>query len=191
MGPIWGRQDPDGPYVGPMNFAIWAVVSQHKGPLKQNFHYFLIINLYKLLNKPSRSQWNKSSQCPHYSNAYDVLYYTPMGKLWVIFCAKHFYMAICREFSRLSHMPRSIAIYHTIEWYISQFNWPDCYTWGCPLDLVNGCPQLDKGFLVCEYDQVPVEWSGQPLDMRVPFYYRKSQLGFYEKVWNEIRWWKI
>ena len=23
MGPIWGRQDPDGPRVGPMNFAIW------------------------------------------------------------------------------------------------------------------------------------------------------------------------
>ena len=25
MGPIWGRQDPDGPLVGPMNFAIWVV----------------------------------------------------------------------------------------------------------------------------------------------------------------------
>ena len=25
MGPIWGRQDPDGPHVGPMNFAIWDV----------------------------------------------------------------------------------------------------------------------------------------------------------------------
>ena len=25
MGPIWGRQDPDGPHVGPMNFAIWAI----------------------------------------------------------------------------------------------------------------------------------------------------------------------
>ena len=24
MGPIWGRQDPDGPNVGPMNFALWA-----------------------------------------------------------------------------------------------------------------------------------------------------------------------
>ena len=24
MGPIWGRQDPGGPYAGPMNFAIWA-----------------------------------------------------------------------------------------------------------------------------------------------------------------------
>ena len=23
MGPIWGRQNPGGPYVGPMNFAIW------------------------------------------------------------------------------------------------------------------------------------------------------------------------
>ena len=26
MGPIWDRQDPGGPYVGPMNFAIWVVL---------------------------------------------------------------------------------------------------------------------------------------------------------------------
>ena len=25
MGPIWGRQDPGGPNVGPMNFVIWDV----------------------------------------------------------------------------------------------------------------------------------------------------------------------
>ena len=25
MGPIWGRQDPDGTHVGPVNFAIWVV----------------------------------------------------------------------------------------------------------------------------------------------------------------------
>ena len=24
MGPIWGRQDPGGPHVGPMNIAIWV-----------------------------------------------------------------------------------------------------------------------------------------------------------------------
>ena len=24
MGPIWGRQDPGGSLVGPMNFAIWV-----------------------------------------------------------------------------------------------------------------------------------------------------------------------
>ena len=23
MGPIWGRQDPGGPHVGPMNIVIW------------------------------------------------------------------------------------------------------------------------------------------------------------------------
>ena len=24
MGPIWGQQDPGGPHVGPINFAIWV-----------------------------------------------------------------------------------------------------------------------------------------------------------------------
>ena len=27
MGPIWGRQGPGGPHVGPMNFAIWVAVT--------------------------------------------------------------------------------------------------------------------------------------------------------------------
>ena len=26
MGPIWGRQDPGGPRVGPMNLAIWELI---------------------------------------------------------------------------------------------------------------------------------------------------------------------
>ena len=26
MGPIWGWQDPGGPHVGPMNFAIWVLI---------------------------------------------------------------------------------------------------------------------------------------------------------------------
>ena len=26
MGPIWGPQDPGGPHVGPMNFAIWDIM---------------------------------------------------------------------------------------------------------------------------------------------------------------------
>ena len=26
MGPIWGRQDPGGPHVGPMNLAIWDIL---------------------------------------------------------------------------------------------------------------------------------------------------------------------
>ena len=27
MGPIWGMSAPDGPHVGPMNFAIWVIPS--------------------------------------------------------------------------------------------------------------------------------------------------------------------
>ena len=27
MGPIWGRQDPGGPHVGPMKLVIWEVIS--------------------------------------------------------------------------------------------------------------------------------------------------------------------
>ena len=31
MGPIWGRQDPDGPHASPMNLAIWDISSfEHK-----------------------------------------------------------------------------------------------------------------------------------------------------------------
>ena len=29
MGPIWGRQDPGGSHVGPMNFAIWVAICMH------------------------------------------------------------------------------------------------------------------------------------------------------------------
>ena len=29
LGPIWGRQDPDGPHVGPMNLAIWDYYKHH------------------------------------------------------------------------------------------------------------------------------------------------------------------
>ena len=28
MGPIWGRQDPGGPHVGPMNFSIWDLAGK-------------------------------------------------------------------------------------------------------------------------------------------------------------------
>ena len=32
MGPTWGRQDPGGPHVEPINFAIWAVSMQIQIP---------------------------------------------------------------------------------------------------------------------------------------------------------------
>ena len=68
MGPIWGRQDPGGPHVGPMNFAIWGIVCigvplWDKLPVTggfsservsdAGFDVFFIVNIIKLLNKHS------------------------------------------------------------------------------------------------------------------------------------------
>ena len=40
MGPIWGRQDPGGPDVGPMNFAIWEIMQVVKTRVKKEmWHY--------------------------------------------------------------------------------------------------------------------------------------------------------
>ena len=38
MGHIWGRQDPGGPHVGPINFAIWVVTVFQKGYFKDRAH---------------------------------------------------------------------------------------------------------------------------------------------------------
>ena len=37
MGPIWGRQDPGGPYIGPMNFSIWDVFARVNISAKYRF----------------------------------------------------------------------------------------------------------------------------------------------------------
>ena len=36
MGPIWGRQDPGGPHVGPVNLAVWDSLVQ--------YHYVMFLN---------------------------------------------------------------------------------------------------------------------------------------------------
>ena len=39
MGPIWGRQDPGAPHVGPMNFAVWALSTLAETCM--SYYYFL------------------------------------------------------------------------------------------------------------------------------------------------------
>ena len=42
LGPIWSRQDPGGPHVGPMNFAIWVISSICQlYPLSESTEYCL------------------------------------------------------------------------------------------------------------------------------------------------------
>ena len=61
MGPIWGRQDPGWPHVGPMNFAIWGP----RGKLCMLFLYFL---------------WWDDNSC------YNLLYKTFPGKVLSYSC---------------------------------------------------------------------------------------------------------
>ena len=47
MGPIWGRQDPGGPHVGPMNFAIWDVAYVlHSEQVKEFYRGTITIKCY-------------------------------------------------------------------------------------------------------------------------------------------------
>ena len=39
MGPIWGRQDPDGTHVGPLNFAIMDILSIIEIEIGQLYKY--------------------------------------------------------------------------------------------------------------------------------------------------------
>ena len=39
MGPIWGRQDPGGPHVGPMNFAVWDGLDGFESELLKPCHF--------------------------------------------------------------------------------------------------------------------------------------------------------
>ena len=58
MGPIWGWQDPGGPHVGPMNFAIWVTLVVHKYRIK------------KLIKLKQCVPWFKTSSI-HYIYKYD------------------------------------------------------------------------------------------------------------------------
>ena len=49
VGPVWGRQDPGGPHVGPMDFAIWVRTTVDDCLCQIANHdikrYLLVINL--------------------------------------------------------------------------------------------------------------------------------------------------
>ena len=48
MGPIWGRKDPGGPHVGPMNLAIWVVTKHQKHMWCQKEQGWLMAQYYSL-----------------------------------------------------------------------------------------------------------------------------------------------
>ena len=63
IGPIWGRQDPGGPHVTPINFAFWDIA------------YNVTVNV-------SQEIWELTL-------TKDTPYLALTGKLWGVFC-EHF-----------------------------------------------------------------------------------------------------
>ena len=54
MGPIWGRQDPGGPHVGPMNFAIWGDAHENHGISNHQQLDCLFSSLTRLTTRTSK-----------------------------------------------------------------------------------------------------------------------------------------
>ena len=60
MGPIRGRQDPGGPHVGPMNFAIWVTAPTAKSLRTINHQgYNIFLYIYIKLNDIHSAIWKK------------------------------------------------------------------------------------------------------------------------------------
>ena len=68
MGPIWGQQDPDGPHVDPMNFAIWdcmqfEVIIEHIIMAPDCIHFNLILAKSCILQ--ILQQWSRKNIIDH------------------------------------------------------------------------------------------------------------------------------
>ena len=48
MGPIWGRQGPGGPHIGPMNFAIWEPCCEESQYILYLISFIFSLSLYLL-----------------------------------------------------------------------------------------------------------------------------------------------
>ena len=64
MGPIWDRQDPDGPHVGPMNFAIWDAISSRSQACALALHTSAIFYDKKAIAIVMIRYWLKYQQAP-------------------------------------------------------------------------------------------------------------------------------
>ena len=95
MGPIWGRQDPGGPHVGPMNLAIWGVenflqtyihiwklsfISAEVNQSNKEIHAWFPCETLYLLNLPHTDQI-KGIQTPNNTGyVYSILRFRILGK---------------------------------------------------------------------------------------------------------------
>ena len=84
MAPIWGRQDPGGPHVGPMNFALWDVF--------QNIFVDISlwpfgISIFFVIDPRSAAHYRNVPDCLRFGNRMIVLshFYLKLDtRIWII-----------------------------------------------------------------------------------------------------------
>ena len=89
MGPIWGRQDPGGPHVGPMNLAIWAsyvITGKSKALIHSKSTRFQIQFVVR---------WQVGSGCDNVTACYVGNWLSP-SEHWMVFnetvvCIEHLF----------------------------------------------------------------------------------------------------
>ena len=92
MGPIWGRQDPGGPHVGPMNFAMWDGMIIFVESTKSSFIYFSQLFLCLILWPLHKIALNSKA-----ATLWSIPWYLNCSVGWVHF---HFMAARMQESSR-------------------------------------------------------------------------------------------
>ena len=84
MGPIWGRQDPGGPHVGPMNLAIWdmfdiqSIIFSARHMLSTNF--MALCKIVVILS--TTSKWHCIIDCWHHGVIHYRYYDLTRPQLW-------------------------------------------------------------------------------------------------------------
>ena len=122
MGSTWGRQDPDGPHVGPMDFAIWTV-SIYSGAYKPNPIYTKMRHLY---NETDTNPWLQSLNITH-----RVTHPHTLGKYNAHFVIFMWKISI---WSNLTIRYILKSIYRRISTYFGWFY--DCETMRCAFNVL-------------------------------------------------------
>ena len=69
MGPIWGREDPGGPRVGPMNIAIWEVCEAIRS---ECLFQFQLSKISQALNNPDKITLDANGKNVEYSHRFHL-----------------------------------------------------------------------------------------------------------------------
>ena len=106
MGPTWGRQDPGGPHVGPMNLAIWDGMSLFSSTVlpiilcnlisgyfgkKNTFITVVYLYIWYYISKIPMTHTNSMSKCFW---VYLAQFQTKYQNIW-LFCSLHKFAVRC------------------------------------------------------------------------------------------------